>query len=422
MLTGLDEARLYHDHTGDGYAALCHITPDGKFHQRGFPVADLSNALEAAPGDLDCYLSQATFRVPSRRFVHFEQISVCYADLDVYKMPDWIGRDPEHAAMAMLLQCEDAGIPRPSLINHSGRGIQVKWLLDSPVGSEGLTEWTAVQRRLVTSLSDFGADATCAEACRVLRIVGSVNTKSKQRVRTIYPDSTPSTWDFEILRNEVMDNPRFQPAPHMPGKQRVLSADAAAACTGGLTVFSPARLWSDRLHDLRILARLRGWHESGAPEGTRHTLLFLATVALGYFVAAADLEAEIMELHQTLCPTLPIEEAQAVAHAAVQRARQGVVYKYANPTLIAWLGITDREQEALQTIISPELAQERHRRRNRSEVDRDRVAYIEECAERNEQISHLRASGLSLSQIATTMGCTSNAVSKALARNRNRQR
>jgi DNA-directed RNA polymerase specialized sigma24 family protein len=64
--------------------------------------------------------------------------------------------------------------------------------------------------------------------------------------------------------------------------------------------------------------------------------------------------------------------------------------------------VTDEEVRQLKTIVTKEEAAERHRERNRKQMDR--ASYLETAEQRRAQARLLRAKGLSIRQIAKEMG------------------
>lgn len=65
---------------------------------------------------------------------------------------------PEQMAASFNRFCERFGVPRPSLIVYSGRGLQCKWLYDKPIPRKALPRWDAVQRELVQKFAQYGTD------------------------------------------------------------------------------------------------------------------------------------------------------------------------------------------------------------------------------------------------------------------------
>src|SRR5262249_23164372 len=136
----------------------------------------------------------------------------CFADCETYKS-DFADLKPEQQAQALLLHCEETGLPRPSLINHSGRGLHVKWLLDSPLPGQALPRWNAVQTAFNKSLTPFDVDRAARDGSRCLRLVGSVNPRSGQVARTVWADErdgSPARWDFDTLATEVLPFTRVE--------------------------------------------------------------------------------------------------------------------------------------------------------------------------------------------------------------------
>ena len=102
--------------------------------------------------------------------VYLLRLNLCFVDLDTYKTP-WKVYPPDALANIVRGFCQDEDIPDPSLILFSGRGLQVKWLLERPLPRAALPRWNAVQKQLVAILERFGADSGARDASRLLRLV-----------------------------------------------------------------------------------------------------------------------------------------------------------------------------------------------------------------------------------------------------------
>ncbi|NYZ70404.1 replication protein, partial [Endozoicomonas sp. SM1973] len=117
-------------------------------------------------------------------------------------MPNLRDKSPEGLTWALIEFCQQEGLPPPSLVLFSGRGLYAKWILTTPVPRQALPRWNACQRELVNRLSEFGADTGAKDASRVLRIVNTVNSKSGERVRVVYVNGSmenPLRYNFEEL-------------------------------------------------------------------------------------------------------------------------------------------------------------------------------------------------------------------------------
>jgi hypothetical protein len=94
-------------------------------------------------------------------------VTAFYVDLDLPA-----GETVESACV----QLHDADRPAPSIIVSSGYGLHVVYLLNDPVADK--TTWKTVQRGLVRSWADLGADrAVEPDESRVLRLVPYPNRK-----------------------------------------------------------------------------------------------------------------------------------------------------------------------------------------------------------------------------------------------------
>ena len=187
------------------------IKPSGLTpRQSSYRVDVLPQVLAALDPDIDSYMSQATFFRPNRRLVNLWHLPLCFVDLDTYGTK-YSAKDPEGLSLAVRQRMTDEGIPPPSLVVHSGRGLYLKWLLKSPLPQAALPRWNAVQRELVSRLVDFGADPKARDASRVLRLVATCNTKQPdpelRKVRVLWVEEAggePLLHDFERLAEAVL--------------------------------------------------------------------------------------------------------------------------------------------------------------------------------------------------------------------------
>lgn len=304
----LDEPFLYHDPTRPGFTSL--LTPGRNPRQLTVKLSGLPALLALHGGStMDTYIAQNEFFRPNRQVVNLWRLTSHYLDLDTYKCEKL--RHPPELLSAMLLDaCGESGIPEPSLILSSGRGMQVKWLLASPVPRTVLPRWQAVQNELWRRLQHFEADARALDASRVLRLVGTTNTRSGDIVRVIHRATCPTmggermqhgvvAYAFEELARTLLPFSRAELATQTEHREslqseRALAAEeearrrqarresltVIAAGRGGAKRLVPCELAWDRLGDLRRLVEIRGWAKDGAPPGRRDTLVFLASCFL----------------------------------------------------------------------------------------------------------------------------------------------
>lgn len=112
--------------------------------QRSYPVASMGFVIGACDKSLDTWISQAEFWAPTRRLLHFMRVGLLFVDLDTYKLYEFAGLSAEAQLELLLRLCEAQGLPEPSLVIFSGRGLQAKWVLDSALPARALPRWSLV--------------------------------------------------------------------------------------------------------------------------------------------------------------------------------------------------------------------------------------------------------------------------------------
>jgi hypothetical protein len=391
VLSAIEEASLYHDASQFGYVALLRGSK-----QTIYPQKSLAKVLTPRNGwvkDQDVWLAQAEFFKPSRKVVHLLRIRLLFADLDTYKMSWSSGRTPEQLAESILYCCAEDGIPEPSLLIFSGRGIQAKWLLEQPLPRQALPRWQACEKYLVAKLADLGADSAATDAARVLRVPGTYNRKSGDICRVVHVsrglDGKPKRYDFDYLAEFLLPFSREELAIQRQAKA-AKKQDKSKAKSTGLKPFSARQLNWDRLEDLRKLVEIRG---GIVPEGQRMLFLFwmLNFMLLSHVIQPGNLYAEAAALAAEIAPGWSYRSAELMtlfdkAKAYVRGEtielngkRWPPLYTPKNDRLIDIFQITGDEQRQLQTIIGQDMAKARDRardeRRRRKQGAIDRQTY-----------------------------------------------
>ena len=83
----------------------------------------------------------------------------------------------------------------------------IKWVFNSFLPSTALPRWKLVQQRLVSVFfKQLCADPKASDAARVLRVVGSINSKNNEAVRIIYQGDVCS---FDALALAVLEQNRM---------------------------------------------------------------------------------------------------------------------------------------------------------------------------------------------------------------------
>ena len=328
--------------------------------------------LSAHQGGADRYMSVNEFYA-WRCIRHLRSLRACFVDIDGIYDFEWV-----------MSAVGSAGLPTPNFCVFSGRGIHLYWQID-PVPASALGVWQRVQneivRRLVAAPEALNVDVKVKDCTRVLRLVGSVNSKNGEEVhgRVL----TPWQWDLHSLADEVLG-----PRPAQPLKPNADDAMAADRVREEASIrdFRAARVRAgtmprtgsiyDRWHLVyRDIITIGDANLLGIPEGHRDTWLFTYTVALSWFAEPSTLANEVERVAQCYTPGLKISEvrkaiAPVLARAEAARAGEKVTYmgqevdpryKFKRETLLAWLKpiIPDDLYPDLRAIIPDNLRDER---------------------------------------------------------------
>ena len=425
---------MYHDRTRAGFFSLL-VDSRGEKRQSSHRLADMPKVLNLLDKKRDTWMSQAEFIRPNRRVVNLLRLGLLFVDLDTYRVPALTGRTPEALAASVLYFCGEEGLPSPSVLIYSGRGIQAKWLLDGTIPRQALPRWNACQRYLVDRLAHVGADPMAKDASRVLRIVETVNSKSGEVCRVVNvqsgADGEPIRYNFEYLAEALLPAARWTIEQQRQefAEQRVMKKPFLLVPGGkasNLRGFSGRQLAWDRLEDLRKLAELRG----GVSEGGRMHHLFWrlnflllsgATNSKQMYHEAAALARELDPQWNSRSKELMTLFSKAKAYEAGEKISFGgkdytPLYTPRNDTLINLFGITTDEQRQLKTIVSQAETAERHRKREegrrRASGAVDREAYLEAANSKQAKAQSLRREGLSVRAIAKQMDVSVMAVSR----------
>lgn len=395
LFSPADEAGCYHDTARQGFFSLLIATGENNDKkQDSYRLSLMPTVLSHLDHSRDTWLSQAEFIKPNRRVVNLARIGLLFADLDTYREPWAAGRSPEQLAAAVLYRCQEEGIPAPSLLVYSGRGLQAKWLLDGTLPRAALPRWNACQRHLIDRLAGLGADPAAKDASRVLRLVNTVNSKSGEVCRVVHvqhgPDGEPLRYGFEYLAETLLPVARWDiEADRKARADRRQLKLLPGGKTGNLRGFSGRQLAWDRLEDLRRLADIRG----GVNDGQRMTHLFwrLNFLLLSGATHSGQMYHEAAALARELDPQWSYRSAElmtlygkAKAHEAGEKIefngkQLSPLYTPKNDTLISLFGISDDEQRQLRTLVSQDVARERdkerHTARRRAAGAVDRATY-----------------------------------------------
>lgn len=376
-----DEANLYHDAARPGFFSIL-ANKGGAIRQRSYKLAEMPVVLSLLDKTRDTWISQAEFTKPNRRAVNLWRVDLMFVDIDTYSIGWSADTAPEKLAQMLLYNCDQEGLPPPSIINFSGRGLHAKWLLENALPRAALPRWNAAQRALVKRLAHAGADPAARDISRILRVVQTTNSRSGEVCRVVHiteNDGQPVRYDFDYLcewllpytRDQLREMREQRAEEREKRKLRVIKGGRTSKLKG----FAGGQLAWHRLEDLRKLAVLRG----GVGEGERMLHLFwqLNFLLLSGAAHSSQMRHEAAALARAIDPSWGYDSSALVTlYAKAQQYEAGqrvefngrqypALYTPRNDTLINTFKITDDEQRELRTIITPSMSKERDAKRKR---------------------------------------------------------
>lgn len=210
---------------------LATLMPGGKMRHHWVPsagdAARIAKQIDDAGGEV--YFGTAGFRENKRRASCVEAVKVLYADIDVGEGKGYTSI--EQALAALKQWCDSTGVPWPSLIVVSGRGLHIYWLLRNAIPLE---RWQALADRLKSLMqaTGFKADPSrTADSASLLRVPGTHNHKGDPLPVYVLHD------DHTVYPAEDMDKllPLAQP--------RAVNTGAESTWTAGMErEFPPANV------------------------------------------------------------------------------------------------------------------------------------------------------------------------------------
>ncbi|GAB6178966.1 hypothetical protein JCM14036_02850 [Desulfotomaculum defluvii] len=347
----------------DGWVTLAKADGDN-WRQYHYKANELTNVLSEWLG-IDTYILQNTLYKPERRIENIKQFRACYLDLDCYLLnmvPGYVIDELEKGYF-------QRSVPEPNLIIHSGRGINLIWLIE-PVPYNALPLWMAVQRYLVAQLKGVGVDSKATDPVRVFRLAGSVNSKNDARVTVEYRHNLKYT--LRQIQEEYL--PEIKPRKGQKSK----SGQSAKVHK----LFNVYTLHGARLFDITKLVELRNYNVTGY----REIILFLYRYWSCCFLSdPGDALRQTLEINESFTEPLPHREVvkatesaekawtakndQEADRLAREKGYPGAGYNISNKKLISWLDITEDEQRGLTTIIG---RKEKYRREREKDIDKVR--------------------------------------------------
>ena len=273
-------------------------------------VADLGATLVglAPRDDVDYYVSQNSLRpgALTHEASEVHLLTAVWADIDGLR--ERLGVKPEAVADEFLGQVRELGLPDPTLINVTGQGLHVKWLLAAPLlaGPANRQRWDAAQLQLGVRLKalEWPVDMGARDASRVLRLAGTINTKTGTRCSALRAGRRVDFEEVAEVLQRLTDKAASAGATVAVAPARAnrsKSARAKPAREGPPAPVMPIEkvraMWSRRLDVGVIIIKARG----GVTKGQRNEIFWvLANAVAGVARSENELRGRLARLYADL--------------------------------------------------------------------------------------------------------------------------
>lgn len=361
---------LLHKPSQPGFASISGRIEAGRWRDLVVPIRTIEAVAREYVASGDLYLSASSFFKTRRAIAQLRELSACYVDLDYYRSK-WAENSPDEVLRGAFWRLKELDLPLPSFAVWSGRGIQLVWLFEATVRM-ALPRWNACQKLLWGGLTEFGADRAALDAARVLRLAGTVNSKSGRMATLLWVDGAQEAPTFDELANQILPLTREQLVSLRAerARRRALHVDVRA--------FTPARTltketWAETV--LTDVQRLRHywWADGMIPSGSRDQMLFVSACMMAWLAPPQVMRREIIALAEEIAGW-SLAETKSRMSAVFGRASAAAAghkiefmgrevdprYKFKADTLVEWLGVSDSDMRAagLRGIVSPDVRRE----------------------------------------------------------------
>ena len=348
-----------------------------KIMQRPFGLQMLAlGALDSEFEREDVYVSQGVFSKPNRRQASLFSIAALFSDIDFRSASRFLGAGggwtPKGILDQLLKVLDEQSLPRPSYALASGRGLHLKWLTE-PLPSQAIPRWKACMRKLCDLLAPWGADQNALDCSRVLRPIGSWNSKARAQVKEIWRNSDElggiAVYRFDDIaaavlpasREECKANAAARKSRKEETKAKKRQKKAAKVEEGTSAARSSGKsgsrvLWQQRLRDIEaLLEHRRQMGEVTIRDGLRVTVMLIVAVALSHLSPPDRILERLQEYRNRWLPHWSDEKLRQSVATVLRFATEGQRLKYTNGRLLTLLQVETSERGALKALCrSPE--------------------------------------------------------------------
>lgn len=407
-----------------------------QFHYKAEEL--IENIAKAISLEANVYISPNSFFRPIRKIENIRKLNALYIDVDFYHIEKY--KECSHEYMMNLIRYEyfESGLlPEPTFTVFTGNGLAYYWLIE-PCHVTVLPLWNVVQRFMLETLNDVGADSKSIDSARVMRLAGSLHIGTNKRAKLYVNDKNlvyklgDIQHDYlpELSPNAESIGDRVHKTKHLTPNEYFEKIETkknkkskSKKETKVIGLYNQLKLHYTRFMDLVKLQEIRnGYCRNQAGElvktGQREEMCFLYRYWYSCYCNDYDLALDnTLEFNQGFKEPLPNDEVIRITESAAKayeewlkdenepdetkrgktvgnRTYKHKGYNYRNETLIRMLSITEEEMKELDTIIKKDLkkirknTKERAARRNETGLTKKQIEkkiFLEEVQKLYEQ-------------------------------------
>ena len=401
---------LHPEKSSKSYVRLLKIEERAKNQQWGIST-DKLEMLHKFLFEEDFYKSVNEFYRPDKMTTKYlRKINAFYVDLDYYTEDAYKGLSAE--SIIYLLE-QEVDMQKPSFYVDTGRGLHIYWLLEKTLATPKTKKyWRDIQKVLIDRFENFGVDTKVKDLARVLRNVGTTNSKSNEEVRLIlnapsisevfrykisdmacfYQDYLFDRKSFNEEKDKAIRKKEYEEKGREWGIQNAQKKKKKNKIVYLKNILS---MHYNRAKDIEKLVEMR---TGKSQEGIRMMIVFLYRLQLAMMSKSAEESLKLtIALNSKIIDGLDEKEIEESTAKAVfngelyeyekekyteemgislkTHLRESGVYLYNNSTIIEALKITEQEQVEMSILIGANEKIRRKNIRNKSYYQKNKEQY-----------------------------------------------
>lgn len=357
----------------------------------------------------DIYYTPNTFNSPIRREREYLwQLHRFYIDIDHKTGTEPIDQFEVVGAVEQLVK--EKKIPQPTEYINSGRGIHIYWDINN-CHIMLLDLWEKIEnylfniiKELERSIKNISVDSRVKDPTRLLRLPGSINSKSNSKCYSMLKNNGNIYNIFDLKKAYIKVNKQYK-----NNKSKITYLPTKNLYTLNMS----------RIEDFKHIVSLR----NGDIKGYRNTLIMLYSYhyRLVNEITVEELIKVTKEFNKSFKEPYKAKELISVCRSVNRTVKHfqednNKGYKFTNKYIINALDLEEQEQRELLTIISTRVKYDRNNKK-RNEARRNEEGLTSRQQGKKDRINsilELKQQGYNQSKIAEKLGITRQAVSKLL--------